>query len=924
MHELKGQAGVAAGILAVVVAVVAVSNIANLQSSGKFIATSGLVGDWSFDSGDVTDSSPNHNIGETGPGAQIVASTYGKAAELDGIGAYLVIPAHSSLNNLQTFTTSVWFRQTSQTKQQVLVNKPNAHLYIDTEGVLNSYIGAKNCASGVKISTNRWYHAAVSYDGADVKLYLNGDLVKTCQSTGGDTSSSQLYIGADSRPRQFFAGQIDEVKIYNRVLVASEVKELCGAICPTTSPTTQASPTAQAQPPSPTLYWNFDEGSGTIATDSSGTKAAGIAGALWDDGKFGKSLKFDTNKYASLPLPSEITQMRSITFSAWVKSAGSDGIIINAAPSSQAQYGHGAYLSLASGYPEFRKGISGYVDTLRGTKAITDANWHLVTATYDATATSASSNGVIKIYLDGEEIGSKLATSSGIDWQSYGGYPNPSQLYIGAIKTNQEGSGFTVPDSTFFSGSIDEVRIYNTALSGEQVMALKNHVPPPPPTPTPPPPPTPILYWNFDEGSGTTTKDSIANLQGSIDGFAYIGTPPNGVFEHSGPSWVQGKAPMFGNALSFDGRNDYVGGLLLPDSVKTQAITLSAWVQAQGDGVIVAAEPAGADAYGLGAHIAVESGKLVFKKGSSTSSWNRADSNSVIADSNWHHVAATYDGREMKVYLDGSVAGLAQETNEIKWSDVPGSYPNPASLYIGAFRTNNDLGYTYSVSADSQYFKGSIDEVKIFSGAMSADQVKELYNLVPQEPQRTLTIVRTGSGSGTVTSSPSGIDCGTTCAAEFTAGTQITLTSSASAGSTFTGWSGTGVDCPGTGTCTVALTANTAVTAQFVSAATQLDVGFLLAASLKLEVLRAIFDASIKQGNEMIIYWSDPQKGNNPTTANKWRQINDALGTLGSKMAVIQESINREKDNPTQQGVNKIKADINQLNADISGVLASI
>ena len=76
-----------------------------------------------------------------------------------------------------------------------------------------------------------------------------------------------------------------------------------------------------------------------------------------------------------------------------------------------------------------------------------------------------------------------------------------------------------------------------------------------------------------------------------------------------------------------------------------------------------------------------------------------------------------------------------------------------------------------------------------------------------------LSVVRAGGGSGTVTSSPAGINCGTTCSASFTSGTAVTLTASPAAGSTFAGWSGGG--CSGTGTCTVTLTAATSVTATF-------------------------------------------------------------------------------------------------------------
>ena len=83
-------------------------------------------------------------------------------------------------------------------------------------------------------------------------------------------------------------------------------------------------------------------------------------------------------------------------------------------------------------------------------------------------------------------------------------------------------------------------------------------------------------------------------------------------------------------------------------------------------------------------------------------------------------------------------------------------------------------------------------------------------------PPGTLTVVEAGTGAGQVTSSPPGINCSATsnqCAAPFAAGTPVTLTASASAGSSFTGWSGGG--CSGTGACQVTLAADTNVTATF-------------------------------------------------------------------------------------------------------------
>jgi hypothetical protein len=77
----------------------------------------------------------------------------------------------------------------------------------------------------------------------------------------------------------------------------------------------------------------------------------------------------------------------------------------------------------------------------------------------------------------------------------------------------------------------------------------------------------------------------------------------------------------------------------------------------------------------------------------------------------------------------------------------------------------------------------------------------------------TLSILRAGTGVGTVTSLPAGINCGGDCSESYANGTAVTLSAAAGGGSTFAGWSGGG--CSGTGTCQVMLATNTGVTATF-------------------------------------------------------------------------------------------------------------
>jgi hypothetical protein len=80
----------------------------------------------------------------------------------------------------------------------------------------------------------------------------------------------------------------------------------------------------------------------------------------------------------------------------------------------------------------------------------------------------------------------------------------------------------------------------------------------------------------------------------------------------------------------------------------------------------------------------------------------------------------------------------------------------------------------------------------------------------------TLTVTKAGAGSGTVTSAPTGIDCGTDCTESYANSTVVNLTPTPVAGSTFAGWSGA---CTGTGSCAVTMNAVQAVTATFNSAA---------------------------------------------------------------------------------------------------------
>ncbi len=95
----------------------------------------------------------------------------------------------------------------------------------------------------------------------------------------------------------------------------------------------------------------------------------------------------------------------------------------------------------------------------------------------------------------------------------------------------------------------------------------------------------------------------------------------------------------------------------------------------------------------------------------------------------------------------------------------------------------------------------------------SSGSTNQVNLTVVTQREYTLTVTKAGSGTGTVTSSPAGINCGGDCSESYTKGTEVTLTATPDSGMEFTGWSGGG--CGGTGTCTVTMNSDNSVIATF-------------------------------------------------------------------------------------------------------------
>ncbi len=132
-------------------------------------------------------------------------------------------------------TLEAWVRPavTGGTYRTVLMKEQTSNLayalYLNntTKPLADAIVGGveKIAQYGTALSANTWAHLASTYDGANLRLYVNGSLVKTTAATGTITvSTGALRIGANSIwTDEAFQGLIDEVRIYNRALTASEL-----------------------------------------------------------------------------------------------------------------------------------------------------------------------------------------------------------------------------------------------------------------------------------------------------------------------------------------------------------------------------------------------------------------------------------------------------------------------------------------------------------------------------------------------------------------------------------------------------------------------------------------------------------------------------------------------------------------------------
>lgn len=399
----------------------------------------------------------------------------------------------------------------------------------------------------------------------------------------------------------------------------------------------------------PVAFWHFNENSGTTATDAQNGYNGTINGATWVDGINGSALQFNgIDGGVTVPYTSQLDFTgNQLSLVLWFKlnNIGNDGCFIFDRVKYILRIDAGGKITFAIYKPDWASITSDW------TNRIIDTDWHQVAATYDGSK--------MNLYVDG--VLYKTANVTGNLNQS------GSDVYIG----NQS-------SLNFFKGIIDEVSVYNQALSAGEIADLYN---------TSQNPGTGadqlMSEWKMDENSGTAVDDNIGSNNGTL----------------VNATWTTG---VEGNCLNFNGTSSNVS---IPDNASlnlSQTVSLSAWVNTRENKTAKIAQKGDWDGYGLGQD--KWGGWQCHMRASDDNTYSLTWGNGVPQYNEWYFVTMTYDGDRLKLYVNG----------QLKNSRTVGL---PLHVNTRPFSIGSD-------NAAQKFFNGLIDDVKLYGSALSQTQVQ--------------------------------------------------------------------------------------------------------------------------------------------------------------------------------------------------------
>jgi hypothetical protein len=450
----------------------------------------GLVGYWSFNEGTsttATDFSGNGNKGTLSTnGGSLPTWTNGKlstALNFDGSTSYVQV-ADSPTLNTPNVTVSAWIRANSWgafNRRIVTKGIGNQYDLFNNSGVLDWYLvdnaGANfSDVSTTLPSTGVWHHIVGTYDGTTNALYVDGVLANSESPGGGPIATNKtdpLFIAARDacdNPGDCFDGKIDEVRIYNRALTASEVAKLYQSGAVKINASSADLDNGSSLENGLVANWTFDgkdltdkvydvSGNGNhgviITSDGSAHTATTSMKVL---GKLGQALRFvdfggGDGDVVDIPNSGTVADnLTNISVGVWFKApvgAANNSFVTKM---NTGQFRGWSFGIVSAGRIEFQVSQDDTNNHGRITSSSFDDNqWHHAVATL-----SGGANGTITIYVDG------VSQSTGADDSGTPStYTAPHDIWIGNHIL-----------SAAFNGPLDDLRIYNRALSPGEVWQL--------------------------------------------------------------------------------------------------------------------------------------------------------------------------------------------------------------------------------------------------------------------------------------------------------------------------------------------------------------------------------------------------------------------------------------------------------------------
>jgi hypothetical protein len=650
----------------------------------------GPVAAYSFDEGEAGGETVEDVTGD-GHTATIedgirISGRYGGGIGFDGGGGNecVSVPDSPELHLTEEFTLEAWVKPVGGVYEDPVVVREagskdafglglGSRKEFAPEGFIGQGKGSEAAYDG-EVRANEWTPIATTYDGSKIRVYEEGVLVaEKTALTPPVTGEGPLKIGCDGPDGQFTGG-IDEVSVYNRALTAAEVA--AGAEMPLQTPKS-----------GPVASYSFDEDNEETAADASGNgHTATVEGATWTaNGRYGGAMEFEASKEDVLKIPAspQLDLDEGFTLEAWVRPSGGDN---HSAPliDKQKGSGHGYFLYEGGSVSDRPAGAASEDQELvHADDPLPARTWSHVALVF--------TGGRTYLYVDGELVDNGAA--------------EPVVTEEGELEI-----GGSTDTSDYFDGRIDEVRVYGRGLSPAEVATDME-------APIQTPKHGPIAAWTFDELEGSTAEDMTgdghtATIEGAIP--------------------ARGK---YGEGLQFDGENDVLKVPNSPEFALVEGFTLESWVRPESQSNEWAPILAKAVGGGKAAH---ELAYWLYEGGHepnvpfggtepSAGKRNEALGEDPLPVNAWSHVALTYDGSQVILYVNGEL---------VDCSEAPSAAPRvtEGELQIGG------------ATEHGAYFKGRLDEVRIYNRALNAAEVVASMGPLPYAKTEAAYGVEEGEG----------------------------------------------------------------------------------------------------------------------------------------------------------------------------------